>query len=213
MYTNIQRYQQFSWASLSRTWWNRCECSTMSSLFLCDALEIKIWLSHCRWKTLERIDAHDRSFRNVIWIIEWFDVRNATIQRSISGWWSVSIDLDSDHERGLRDGSFIHFRHMSKHERQHNLSNMTTNHLTEENASREAKRARLEQDSPGSSASWSTLYVNTQMKDETNKSSDEPQTLPPSVTQSNTFSSCFSTDKLLMPDQKKSPSYATDKMK
>lgn len=107
----------------------------------------------------------------------------------------------------------IHFRHMSKHERQHNVSNMNTNHLTEENPFREAKRARLEPDTSSSTAHWSTLYVNTQMKDETSKSTDEPQTLPQSTVQPTRFSSCFLTDKLLMPDQKKSPSYSNDKMK
>ena len=71
-------------------------------------------------------------------------------------------------------------RHMSKHERQHNAT--TTN----ENPIRETKRARIENSDP---STWSTtLYVNTEIKAE----------------QQTGFSSCFLTDQLLMPDNKKS---------
>lgn len=78
---------------------------------------------------------------------------------------------------------------MSKHERQHSVSNVTNSKISNENPVREAKRARLETDSPSLNSNWSTtLYVNTQIKDE----------------QQTGFSSCFLTDKLLMPDNKKS---------
>ncbi len=79
---------------------------------------------------------------------------------------------------------------MSKHERQHSITS-TGNNMTliNENPVREAKRARLESENPSPNSNWSTtLYVNTKIKDE----------------QHTGFSSCFLTDKLLMPDTKKS---------
>jgi hypothetical protein len=78
---------------------------------------------------------------------------------------------------------------MSKHERQHSVSNVVNPTITTENPIREAKRARIENLNPSPNTNWSkTLYVNTQIKDE----------------QYTGFSSCFLTDKLLMPDNKKS---------
>ena len=79
---------------------------------------------------------------------------------------------------------------MSKHERQHSVANIgTTTAVINENPAREAKRARLENENPSPTSNWSTaLYVNTKIKDE----------------QLTGFSSCFLTDKLLMPDTKKS---------
>ena len=71
---------------------------------------------------------------------------------------------------------------MSKHERQHNITS------TEEPV-RETKRPLIETSNPSPNPNWSTtLYVNTQLKDE----------------QQTGFSSCFLTDQLLMPDNKKS---------
>lgn len=82
---------------------------------------------------------------------------------------------------------------MSKHERQHSVSNASSSN---ENPIREVKRARLENENSSSPTmttttnnNWSTtLYVNTKIKDE----------------QPTGFSSCFLTDQLLMPDPKKS---------
>jgi hypothetical protein len=88
------------------------------------------------------------------------------------------------------------FRHMSKHERQHSVTNVSNTITTNENPIREAKRARIENIHSSPNTNWSTtLYVNTQIKDEPIKTTDEHQT---------GFSSCFLTDKLLMPDNKKS---------
>lgn len=81
---------------------------------------------------------------------------------------------------------------MSKHERQHSVSN--ANLLNENPPVREVKRARIDHENSSSSpptmnTNWSTaLYVNTKMKDE----------------QQTGFSSCFLTDQLLLPDTKKS---------
>jgi hypothetical protein len=79
---------------------------------------------------------------------------------------------------------------MSKHERQHSVTSTgNTPTIINENPVREAKRARLENENPSPTSNWSTtLYVNTKIKDE----------------QQTGFSSCFLTDKLLMPDTKKS---------
>lgn len=78
---------------------------------------------------------------------------------------------------------------MSKHERQHSVSNVINSKISNDNPDREVKRARLETDNPSPNPTWSTtLYVNTQIKEE----------------QPTGFSSCFLTDKLLMPDTKKS---------
>jgi hypothetical protein len=78
---------------------------------------------------------------------------------------------------------------MSKHERQHSVSNVGNTTIINENPVREPKRARLENENPSPTPNWSTtLYVNTKIKDE----------------QQTRFSSCFLTDKLLMPDPKKS---------
>ena len=79
---------------------------------------------------------------------------------------------------------------MSKHERQHSVTSTgNTASLANENPGREAKRARLDNENPSPNSNWSTtLYVNTKIKDE----------------QQTGFSSCFLTDKLLMPDTKKS---------
>lgn len=82
---------------------------------------------------------------------------------------------------------------MSKHERQHSVSNANASaSLSNENPSREVKRARIDNEnssSPTTNSNWSTaLYVNTKIKDE----------------QQTGFSSCFLTDQLLMPDTKKS---------
>jgi hypothetical protein len=85
---------------------------------------------------------------------------------------------------------------MSKHERQHNVSNIANTTIIHENPIREAKRARIENVNSSSTSNWSTLYVNTQIPEENIKRNDEQQ--PP------VFSSCFLTDKLLMPDTKKS---------
>ncbi|UJR30959.1 hypothetical protein I4U23_018471 [Adineta vaga] len=91
--------------------------------------------------------------------------------------------------------STINIRHMSKHERQHSVSNSTTI-TTNDHSSREVKRARYESSNPSPHTNWSTtLYINTQIKDESIKTNDEQQT---------GFSSCFLTDKLLMPDNKRS---------
>lgn len=82
---------------------------------------------------------------------------------------------------------------MSKHERQHSVSNTS---MSNESPVREVKRARLETINPSPDRNWSTaLYINTQIKDEPMKTTDEQQT---------GFSSCFLTDQLLMPDTKKS---------
>ena len=78
---------------------------------------------------------------------------------------------------------------MSKHERQHNITNVGNSTSTNENPLREAKRARIENDSSSPTPNWSTtLFINTKIKDE----------------QQTGFSSCFSTDQLLIPDHKKS---------
>jgi len=78
---------------------------------------------------------------------------------------------------------------MSKHERQHSVSTVVNTTISNENPMREAKRARIENLHPSPNTNWSTtLYVNTQIKDE----------------QQTGFSSCFLTDQLLMPDNKKS---------
>lgn len=78
---------------------------------------------------------------------------------------------------------------MSKHERQHSVSNVVNTKISNEHPIREVKRARIENENSSSNPNWSTtLYVNTQIKDE----------------QQTGFSSCFLTDKLLMPDNKKS---------
>jgi hypothetical protein len=75
---------------------------------------------------------------------------------------------------------------MSKHERQHNV---TTTIVSNESPIRETKRARTENSNSSPDPNWSTtLYVNTQIKEE----------------QQTGFSSCFLTDQLLMPDNKKS---------
>ena len=85
---------------------------------------------------------------------------------------------------------------MSKHERQHSVSNTVINTtISNESPMREVKRARFENLNPSTNTNWSTaLYVNTQIKDENIKTTDEPQS---------GFSSCFLTDQLLMPDHKK----------
>ncbi len=79
---------------------------------------------------------------------------------------------------------------MSKHERQHSVSNVVNTKISNESPTREVKRARIENNpTPSPNPNWSTtLYVNTEIKDE----------------QQTGFSSCFLTDKLLMPDTKKS---------
>ncbi|CAF1606764.1 unnamed protein product [Adineta ricciae] len=92
--------------------------------------------------------------------------------------------------------STINIRHMSKHERQHSVSNSTiTTSSSNDHPNHEAKRARYESLNPSPHTSWSTaLYVNTEIKDESSKTIRE---------QPSGFSSCFLTDKLLMPDNKK----------
>lgn len=102
---------------------------------------------------------------------------------------------------------------MSKHERQHNLTNMNGTSITDENPLREAKRARRESENPPSNAQWPALYINTQIKEESIKITDKPPAPPQQKQQPPAFSSCFSTDKLLMPDTKKSPSLSQDKLK
>ena len=85
---------------------------------------------------------------------------------------------------------------MSKHERQHSVSSVPNTTISNENLVREAKRARFEKMDSLKSTNWSrTLFVNTQFKDEHMRANDE---------QHNGFSSCFLTDKLLIPDDKKS---------
>ena len=98
---------------------------------------------------------------------------------------------------------------MSKHERQHNVSEMNNNDsILDENPTREVKRARIESEHPPSTNSWPTLYINTQIKDDSiqifDQSTAQKQT---STARPTGFSSCFSTDQLLMPDPKKSPSF------
>ena len=79
---------------------------------------------------------------------------------------------------------------MSKHERQHSVSNTVSTTMSNDNPIPEAKRARIENSNSSPDTNWSTrLYVNTQIKDQQ---------------QQTRFSSCFLTDKLLMPDNKKS---------
>ena len=92
--------------------------------------------------------------------------------------------------------SFGIFRHMSKHERQHSVSNSTvTTSSSNDHLNREAKRARYESLDPSPQTNWSTaLYINTEIKDEPMKTIRE---------QPSGFSSCFLTDKLLMPDNRK----------
>lgn len=91
--------------------------------------------------------------------------------------------------------STINIRHMSKHERLHSLNSNANNNNnstinSNENSLREVKRARLDTDNSSPNSNWSTaLFINTKFKDEQSTTS---------------FSSCFSTDKLLMPDPKKS---------
>ena len=96
----------------------------------------------------------------------------------------------------LKTKSILFPRHMSKHERQHSLnSNVNNNNNnstinSNENSLRETKRARIDTDHSSPNSNWSTtLFINTKLKDEQSTTS---------------FSSCFSTDKLLMPDPKKS---------
>ncbi|CAF3217660.1 unnamed protein product, partial [Rotaria sp. Silwood2] len=90
----------------------------------------------------------------------------------------------------------------SKHERQHSVSNVVNTTISNENPIREVKRARFENINPSPNTNWSTtLYINTQIKDEHMKTNDEQQT---------GFSSCFLTDQLLMPDNKKSQEKSDD---
>ncbi|CAF3631070.1 unnamed protein product [Rotaria socialis] len=98
--------------------------------------------------------------------------------------------------------STINIRHMSKHERQHSVSNTINTPVSNESPMREAKRARLETIDPSPDRNWSTtLYIDTQIKDEPLKTNDEQPT---------GFSSCFLTDQLLMPDNKKSQEKSQD---
>ena len=94
---------------------------------------------------------------------------------------------------------------MSKHERQHSVTNNIVNTtISNESPIREVKRARFENLNPSTTTNWSTaLYVNTQIKDENVKTNDEPQS---------GFSSCFLTDQLLMPDTKKTFAPPPDKI-
>lgn len=101
---------------------------------------------------------------------------------------------------------------MSKHERQHSVSHAVNTTASVDNTKREPKRARLESatSSLSNNNNWSTLFVNTQLNDSTIQIDKQRIEKEQSIVQriksndeQNVFSTCFLTDKLLMPDCKK----------